>query len=158
MQQLSGVKKASGYLFYNQFAALGIPLSPYKSSSTWTYETGVKAANFAQIFDVSMSLFYNDTSDEQLFTFNPIFGRMAVEAELETAAHVYEKLDIGANFALLHSEITSENLLVRDNEVPYSPKFSGFISSEGRWVHADFITNGSAFTRVKYSYTGKPCD
>ncbi len=128
-------QKYVGYLFYNQFVSLGIPLSPLKSSTTWTYETGLKAANLAQNFAVSTFLFNNDTGDEQLFTFNPIFGLMAVDnadtasygAEIETAAHINEKLDLGANFALLHSKITGKNHLIQHNEVPYSPKFSSFI-------------------------------
>ncbi len=155
-------EKTGGYLFYNQFAAFGVPLSPYKNSTTWTYEAGIKAKNIAGFFDISTAAFYNDIKDEQFFTFNPFFDRVFVEnanthsygGELESVIHPIDNLKFGLNLALLQTKITSGHSLIRGNEVPYSPKLSTLIYGEYK---RDFNlwAQGEAFARLEYSYTGK---
>ncbi|MCO5084405.1 MAG: TonB-dependent receptor [Rhizobiaceae bacterium] len=155
-------EKTGGYLFYNQFAAMGIPLTPYRSSNTWSYEAGLKAADLGGWLDLSASVFYNDTRDEQLFTYNPVLGRFSVEnadtrsygAELEAVIRPTAEWSLGANIALLNAEITGGNPLIRGKDVPYAPSFSGMLHAEYR-RDIDFGGyNGTGFVRAEYSYTG----
>lgn len=155
-------EKTGGYLFYNQFASLGIPLEPYKSSETWSYEVGLKAADIAGWLDLSASAFYNDTKDEQLFTYNPSLGRFSVQnadthsygAELEAVIRPTDTLSLGASIALLHAEITGGNTLIESNAVPYAPSFSGMLHAEYSRDLDILGQTGSAYIRTEYSYTG----
>lgn len=155
-------EKTGGYLFYNQLASFGIPLKPYWSSKTWSYELGLKAADSQGWLDFSASVFYNDTKDEQLFTYNPSLGRFSVQnagthsygAELETVIRPTDTLSLGANIALLNAEITGGNALIEGNDVPYAPSFSGMLHAEYNRDLDILDQAGSAYFRTEYSYTG----
>lgn len=155
-------EKTGGYLFYNQFAAMGIPLSPYRSSGTWSYEAGIKGSAIGGMLDVAVSAFYNDTKDEQLFTFNPVLGRFSVEnadtrsygAELESVLRPNDNWSFGASLSLLNAEITGGNALIRGNDVPYAPSFSTMLHAQYRHDLSIAGREGSAFLRGEYSYTG----
>lgn len=155
-------EKTGGYLFYNQFAALGVPLQPYGSSTTWSYEAGVKGSRLAGgNVDVATSVFYNDTADEQLFTFNPVLGRFSVQnadtrtygAELEAVVRPMRGLSVGTNLALLNTEITSGSALILGNDVPYAPSFSSMLFAEYRWSTPISGNSGETFVRAEYGYT-----
>ena len=155
-------EKTGGYLFYNQFAPLGIPLDPYKSAETWSYETGVKSAGLGDWLDLSGSVFYNDTKNEQLFTYNPVLGRFSVQnadtrsygAELEAIARPTDAISLGASLALLSAEITGGNALIKGNDVPYAPSFSTMLHAEYRHDMALGAHEGEAYLRGEWSYTG----
>lgn len=155
-------EKTGGYLFYNQFAALGIPLSPYKSAETWSYETGLKAADLGGWLDLSTTVFYNHTKNEQLFTYNPALGRFSVEnadtrsygMELEAVAHPTDALSLGTSLSLLKAEITGGNRLIKGNNVPYAPSFSTMLYAEYRHDLALGTQAGEAYLRGEWSYTG----
>ncbi|ATN37353.1 hypothetical protein ACO34A_26670 (plasmid) [Rhizobium sp. ACO-34A] len=155
-------EKTGGYLFYNQFASLGVPLSPFESAKTWSYEAGLKTAGLGGWLDLSTSVFYNDTKDEQLFTYNPVLGRFSVQnadtrsygAELEAIARPTDTLDLGASLALLNAEITGGNALIRGNDVPYAPTFTTMLHAEYRHDMTFGSHEGQAYLRGEWSYTG----
>ncbi len=154
-------EKTGGYLFYNQFASLGLPLSPYDSSYSWSYEAGLKAADIGGWFDLGASIFFNDTTDEQLFTFNPVLGRFSVVnadtrsygAELEAVFRPTNGFSLGANLALLNARISGGNL--DGNEVPYAPSFSAALFAEYRHDVEIARWDGSAYLRAEYGHTGE---
>lgn len=155
-------EKTGGYLFYNQFASLGLPLSPFESAETWSYETGLKTAGLGGWLDLSASVFYNDTRNEQLFTYNPVLGRFSVQnadtrsygAELEAVARPTDAISLGASLAFLNAEITGGNALIKGNDVPYAPTFSTLLHAEYRHDMAFGTHEGEAYLRGEWSYTG----
>lgn len=155
-------EKTGGYLFYNQFAAMGMPLAAFKSAETWSYETGLKTGSLGGWLDLSTSIFYNDTSNEQLFTYNPVLGRFAVEnadtrsygAELEAIAKPSDAITLGVSVALLNAEISGGNARLKGKDVPYAPSFSSMLHAEYRHDLAFGVHEGEAYLRGEWSYTG----
>lgn len=156
-------EKTGGYLFYNQFAAMGMPLTPYDSASTWSYEAGLKATDLGGFLTLGTSLFYNDTSDEQLFTFNPVLGRFSVlnadtrsyGLEIEAKAQATETMAFSANLALLDAEIDGgANPAIIGNDVPYAPVFTASLAADYRRELDLAGLSGSGFVRAEYLYTG----
>lgn len=156
-------EKPGGYPFYNQFAAIRVPLAAYRSASTWSYEAGLRGTPFGDQLQLSAAMFHNDTKDEQLFTFNPVAGRFDVQnadtrsqgAELEAKLKLTENLLLSANLALLHTEITkAPNQSLVGNEVPYAPAFTAGLAAEYRQPLAIAGWNGSMFGRVEYQHVG----
>ncbi|MBN8930466.1 MAG: TonB-dependent receptor [Rhizobium pusense] len=155
-------EKTGGYLFYNQFASLGLPLGTFESAETWSYEAGVKTAGLGGWLDLSTSVFYNDTKNEQLFTYNPVLGRFSVlnadtrsyGAELEAVARPTDAISLGASLSLLNAEITGGNALIKGNDVPYAPTFSTMLHAEYRHDVAFGAQEGQAYLRGEWSYTG----
>lgn len=155
-------EKTGGYLFYNQFASLGLALSPFESAETWSYEAGLKTAGLGGWLDLSTSVFYNDTKNEQLFTYNPVLGRFSVQnadtrsygAELEAVARPTDAISLGASLSLLNAEITGGNALIKGNDVPYAPSFSTMLHAEYRHDLAFGAQEGEAYLRGEWSYTG----
>ncbi|MCD4512160.1 TonB-dependent receptor [Brucella pseudogrignonensis] len=155
-------EKTGGYLFYNQFASLGLPLSPFRSAETWSYEAGIKAADLGGWLDLSTSVFYNDTKNEQLFTYNPVLGRFSVQnadtrsygAELEAIVRPTDTTSLGANLSLLNAEITGGNSLISGNDVPYAPKVSTTLHAEYRHDLTLGTQEGEAYLRGEWAYTG----
>ncbi|MFT4160786.1 TonB-dependent receptor [Shinella sp.] len=155
-------RKTGGYLFYNQFASLGLPLSPYDPSSTWSYEAGLKATGLGGMLDFSAAVFLNDTKDEQLFTFNPMLGRFSVQnadtrsygLELDARAALTEEVSVFGNLALLDATITDErNALIKGKDVPYSPSAVIGFGAEYRRELAAGPYMGEGYVRADYSYT-----
>lgn len=156
-------EKPGGYLFFNQFASMGVPLNAFDSSGTWSYEAGLKGRPVADWLDMSASVFFNDTSDEQLFTFNPVAGRFDVQnadtrsygLELSVDARPTENLRLGANIGLLNAEITGgRNALLIGNDVPYAPGFTTALFAEYRDDLDLGELAGSAYGRVEYQHVG----
>ncbi|QGZ36644.1 TonB-dependent receptor [Stappia indica] len=155
-------EKPGGYLFFNQFASIGIPLTEFKSSGTWSYEAGLKGSPLADWLEMSTAVFLNDTSDEQLFTFNPVAGRFDVQNadtrsygwELTMTARPTESWHFGAAASLLHAEITSGNALIKGNDVPYAPGFTTSLFAEYRHPLEIARRAGSAFGRAEYQHVG----
>lgn len=157
-------EKTGGYLFYNQFASLGIPLQPFRNAGTWSYETGLRGKVLVPWIEASTSVFFNDTKDEQLFTYNPVAGRISVQnadtetygAELELKARPTEHLIFAGNLAVLHAEITGSatSPALIGNAVPYAPQLTGGLSAEYRQPLRLADKDGAAFARVEYQYVG----
>lgn len=156
-------EKPGGSPYYNQFAAMRVPLAEYRSAQTWSYEAGLRGTPFGDRLQLSAAIFYNDTSDEQLFTFNPVAGRFDVQnadtrsrgAELEAKVKLTDNLLFAANLAVLESEITeAPNRALVGNEVPYAPAFTAGIAAEYRQKLAIAGHDGSIFGRVEYQYVG----
>lgn len=156
-------EKPGGYLYYNQFASMGIPLSEYDSSSTWSYEAGLKGQPLVDWIDFGASVFFNDTKDEQLFTFNPMVGRFDVQnadtetygLELNLRVRPVASLTLGANLALLETEISGgSNSTILGNDVPYAPNLTTAFFGEYRYDQPIGTREGQLFGRVEYQYTG----
>src|SRR5690606_312347 len=155
-------EKTGGYLFYNQFASLDLPLDSFDSAETWSYEAGLKTAGRGGWLDLSTSVFYNDTKNEQLFTYNPVLGRFSVQnadtrsygAELEAVARPTDTISLGASLALLNAEITSGTALIKGNDVPYAPTFRTMLHAEYRHDVAFGLQEGEVYLRGEWNYTG----
>ncbi|MFC5393511.1 TonB-dependent receptor [Bosea vestrisii] len=156
-------EKPGGYPYYNQFAAMRVPLAAYRSAQTWSYEAGLRGTPFGDRLQLSAAIFYNDTKDEQLFTFNPVAGRFDVQnantrshgAELEAKVKLTDNLMVAANLAVLDSEITSApNRSLVGNEVPYAPAFTASVAAEYRQPLTLAGIGGSVFGRVEYQHVG----
>ena len=157
--------KAGGFPFFNQSAAFGIPSEPFESSSTLSYETGVRGTLLASRLGVSASLFFNDTTDEQLFTFNPIAGRFEAEnadtrtygAELELTGRPIDGLSLSGSVALLQTEVTeaATGSAVRDgNEVPYAPEVAASLAGAYLLPAISVGLPGDFVFRAEYQYVG----
>ncbi|OYW58988.1 MAG: hypothetical protein B7Z30_07575 [Rhizobiales bacterium 12-68-15] len=156
-------EKPGGYPIYNQFAAFGIPASAYGSARTWSYEAGVRGNPFSERIEVSAAVFYNDTSGEQLFTYNPTVDRFDVQnadtrtygAELELKARLTEALMLTGSLAVLDTEITdAEVVALIGNVVPYAPDLTGSLALEYRHPLAFGALQGEVFGRAEYQYVG----
>ncbi len=156
-------EKPGGYSIYNQFAAFGVASTPYGSAETWSYEVGVRGRPFSEHFEMGMSAFYNDTRDEQLFTYNPVSSRFDIQnadtrtygGELEARLRPFESLLITGTLALLNTEITSAaNSRIVGNEVPYAPSVTASLAAEYRLPLTLGSHSGSAFLRGEYQYVG----
>lgn len=155
-------EKPGGYLFFNQFASAGIPLTEFKSSGTWSYEAGLKGRPFADWLEMSTAVFLNDTSDEQLFTFNPVAGRFDVQNadtrsygwEMSVSARPTDNWHLGAAAGLLHAEITSGGALLEGNDVPYAPEFTASLFAEYRHPLQIAQLAGDAYGRAEYQHVG----
>ncbi len=156
-------EKPGGYPLYNQFAALGIPASAYDSASTWSYEAGVKGSPFSDRIEIRAAVFYNDTSDEQLFTYSPTVGRFDVQnadtrsygAEIELKARLTEALTFSGTLALLDTEVTeAANTNLIGNVVPYAPDVTGSLVLDYRQPLTLGSLEGSLFGRAEYQYVG----
>lgn len=155
-------EKTGGYLYYNQFGYAGMAQSPYKNAKTWAYEAGFKSQLFDKKLHLSASIFFNQTKNEQLFTYNSSLGRISVEnaptqtygGEIELQAKATKHISFGTNLAFLHAVITGNASGLKNNRVPYAPSFSSGLSGEyHRSVTLGKIA-GLAFGRVEYQYMG----
>lgn len=59
--------KSGGFPRFTLSAAIGARSRPYRESTSWTYETGVKSRLAGGRGRLDISAFYNDVQDEQLF-------------------------------------------------------------------------------------------
>lgn len=156
-------EKPGGYSIYNQFAAYGIATSPYDSAETWSYEIGLRGRPFSDMLEISASAFYNDTSNEQLFTYNPGSGRFDIQnadtrtygAEFEARLRPADPLLITGTLALLNTRITSaDSSSLIGNEAPYAPSLTASLAAEYRVLLTLGHISGTAFLRAEYQYVG----
>lgn len=158
-------EKAGGFPFFNQSAAFGISAQAFDSSATWSYEAGVRGQAFDRRVDFSAAVFFNDTTDEQLFIFNPIAGQFAVEnadtesygAELEVTARPLEGFSVTGSLGLLQTRVTDADdgsSVQSGNEVPYAPSFTASLAGQYLLPADPIGLPGDFFARAEYLYVG----
>ena len=158
-------EKSGGFPFFNQNAAVGVASPMFRPSSTWSYEVGVRGHALNKKLRVNVAGFLNDTTDEQLFTFNPIAGQFSVTnantrtygSELELAAVPFTGLTLTGALALLNTTVTqaAANSGVNvGNSVPYAPGATASLAAQYEHPVEAGRLSGSLFGRVEYQYVG----
>ncbi|MEM9629864.1 MAG: TonB-dependent receptor [Pseudomonadota bacterium] len=106
--------KAGGYPRFTNNASYGQPEEGYDATGVWTYEIGGKAEILNGAGFISAAAFYNDVSDEAIFTYDPVTNTFPIESmdvrsvgfEVETQVELAYGFDLRAGAAYTHAEIT----------------------------------------------------
>ena len=158
-------EKSGGFPFYNQNAATGAASPMFKPSSTWSYEVGVRGHVLDKRLRLNVAGFLNDTTDEQLFTFNPVAAQFSVTnantrtygAELELEAKPLAGLSLTGALALLNAQVTSapaNSGVAVGNVVPYAPGLTASLAAQYEHPLEIGKVAGNLFGRVEYQYVG----
>jgi len=158
-------EKSGGFPFYNQNAAFGVASPMFKPSYTWSYEVGMRGHLLDRKLRLNVAAFLNDTTDEQLFTFNPIAAQFSVTnantrtygGEIELAATPLTGLTFTAAVALLNTQVTSapaNSGVSVGNAVPYAPGFTTSLAAQYEHPIEAGRLSGNLFGRVEYQYVG----
>lgn len=158
-------EKSGGFPFYNQNAALGVASPMFRPSSTWSYEVGVRGHVFDRRLRLNVAAFLNDTTDEQLFTFNPVAAQFFVTnantrtygSEFELAATPLAGLTLTGALALLNAQVTqapANSGVSVGNVVPYSPSFTASLAAQYEFAVEIGRVSGNMFGRAEYQYVG----
>lgn len=158
-------EKSGGLPFYNQNAAVSSASPVYRNSSTWSYELGLRGQMLDRRLELGTSVFYNDTTNEQLFTFNPVAGQFRVDnadtrsygSEIELTARPIRGLTISGGVGLLQTEVTKVAVgssVRTGNEVPYAPNITGNLAAQYQWDAEPVGLFGDFFARAEYQFVG----
>ena len=158
-------EKSGGFPFFNQNAATGTPSQMFRPSYTWSYEVGMRGHALDKKLRVNLAGFLNDTTDEQLFTFNPIAGQFSVTnantrtygSELELAAVPLTGFTLSGALALLNTTVTqaAPNSGVNvGNVVPYAPGVTASLAAQYEHPIEAGRLSGNLFGRIEYQYVG----
>jgi iron complex outermembrane receptor protein len=158
-------EKSGGFPFFNQNASVGAPSPMFRPSSTWSYEIGVRGHALDRKLRINLAGFLNDTTDEQLFTFNPLAGQFSVTnantrtygSELELAATPFTGFTLTGAMALLNATVTqaaANSGVVVGNTVPYAPGFTTSLAAQYEHPLEIGRLAGNLFGRVEYQYVG----
>ena len=155
---------------FEQFASsspLGLPSSPFKAATGWTYEGGFKSSLFDGKLNLSAAGFYNDIKDGPTFSYDVnTFGFRYVPYDYDTkgfeAEAVYVVSDnisvrggIGFIDAKLRNVPLTDTTGVRSgNDVPNIPRWNANAAIDLRHPLAVGEFVGHAFGRVEYQYVG----
>ena len=156
--------KSGGFQLVDTDVALGFSQSRFDTAYTWSYEAGVRGTLFDGMWDVSASVFFNDTKDEhvQVFdftTFESLIENVDAETyglELQTAVRPVAGLTLSGGLALLETEITASDdpTVETGNEIPFAPSVA--FNLAGEYEHPlDLLGwEGAVFGRAEYQYVG----
>ena len=158
-------ERSGGFPIYNQNAAIGSPSPAFRNSWTWSYEAGLRGRMLDKRLAINFAGFINDTTGEQLFTFNPLAAQFRVEnastltygSELELTALPVAGLTLSANLALLGTRVTQVDpgsSVAVGNAVPYAPNVTSSLAAQYLWPAEHLGLFGNLFGRVEYQYVG----
>lgn len=133
--------KAGGYPRFTNNASFGAPEPGYDQTDIWSFEIGGKTEILDGAGFVTGAVFYNDISDEAIFTFDPATNTFPVEnmdtktygIEIETGIDLGRGFDLRAGATWTHAEITGTQAGtafpgVIGNDVPNVPRLSTSIT------------------------------
>ena len=156
--------KAGGFQLLDVEAALGRRSSQYDPAFTWTYEAGMRGTLFDDTVDISLSGFFNDTTDEHIQIFDVLASEFTLEnldvqtygVEIESTIRPVTGLSLSAGFALLETEITGSDVpeIEPGNEAPFAPALSFNLAAQYEHPIEIFGEEGAAFGRIDYQYVG----
>lgn len=158
-------EKSGGFPFFNQNAATGVASPMFRPSSTWSYEVGMRGHALDKRLRVNVAGFLNDTTDEQLFTFNPVAAQFSVTnantrtygSELELAGTPLKGFTLTGALALLNTTVTqapANSGVTAGNVVPYSPGVTMSLAAQYEHPVEAGRLSGNLFGRVEYQYVG----
>lgn len=158
-------EKSGGYPIYNQYAAAGLATPSFRNSVTWSYETGLRGKLFDRKLDLNAALFFNDTKDDQLFSFNPVAGQFRVEnadtetygLELEATFRPVTGFSLSGSLALLHGEVTGSaagSTVRPGHDIPYAPRLTASLAAQYLWSADGVGLDGDFFVRGDYQHVG----
>ena len=157
--------KAGGFPFFNSAAGRGVASQPFEDSATLSYEAGVRGTLWQNRLSLSAAVFFNDTTDEQLFVVNPIAGLFQAEnadtetygAELELTARPLTGLSLSGSLGLLQTEVTNAaagSTVSEGNDVSLAPNLTASVGAEYRVALNDLGVPGDAFLAADYQFVG----
>jgi len=113
--------KSGGFPRLTLNAAFGAESPPYRESTSWTYEAGVKARLWDGRANLNLAGFYNDVEDEQLFVLDLVAFQF-VPVNLDTRSF---GIEFQGDIAISRNWSVSGGLAWTDNEIRESEEFSG---------------------------------
>ena len=160
---------AGGYPWHSVNNPFGKQEATFPTSTSWTYETGVKSSLFNGRTILNASLFYNDVSKGHQISYNPALFEYQIIAldyksygfELEGRVMVSDAVTLigGIGYTETKLKNLNENNLLKaksGNYVPNVPQWTGNIGVE-YYTSADHIgiNNGDIYALASYQYTDK---
>ena len=156
--------KAGGFQLLDLDAAFGRSSNQYDPAFTWSYEAGLRGTLFDDMVDLSISGFFNDTTDEhvQIFDIDSLefqLENLDVQTyglEIESTVRPVNGLALSAGFAFLETEITESDVpsIEPGNEAPFAPSLSFNLAAQYEQPVDIFGEDGAAFGRIDYQYVG----
>ena len=138
---MSRGSKAGGYPRFTNNASFGAPEPGYDQTDIWAFEIGGKTEILNDAGFLTGAVFFNDVTDEAIFTFDPVTNSFPVEnmdtesygVEIEVGGNLGGGFDLRAAAAWTKTEITGTQdgtafAGVVGNEVPNVPELSTAIS------------------------------
>lgn len=155
---------------FEQFASsspLGLPSSPFKAATGWTYEGGFKASLLDGRLNLSAAGFYNDVKDGPTFSFDiNTFGFRYVPYDYDTTGFETEAVYVVSDYLSVRGGLGFIDAKLRDvpltdttgvrtgNTVPNIPRWNANAALDLKHPLALGGFVGHAFGRVEYQYVG----
>ena len=134
--------KAGGYPRFTNNASYGVPETGYDETGIWSYELGTKMAFAENRGFLSAVAFYNDVTDEAVFTYDAVSNTFPIEnmdvenygLELEGSYQFDSGFALRAGLVWTHSTITgvesgSSFAGTVGNDTPNVPRLSTVLSA-----------------------------
>ena len=158
---------SGGFERYTINAPFGIVAEPFLPSSVWTYEVGAKAAALGGRLELTGAAFYNDVTDGQLSTFDPVtflfgFANQDYESygfELEGKLRLSDRWRVVGGIGVTKSKLVnvdpaSGTGAANGNEVPNAPELTANLGGEFRQPVTLFGADGTVMASAEYQYVG----
>ncbi|MEM6279986.1 MAG: TonB-dependent receptor, partial [Verrucomicrobiota bacterium] len=118
------------------------------------------------LLSFSASAFWNDTTDEQFFIFNPLVGQFQVEnadsesygAEFEFGFRPTDSLLFTSSIGLLNAEAvesSNQGSVQAGNEVPYAPAFTASNAMQFLFPEQFAGLSGDLVFRLEHQFIGE---